>query len=85
MTLLQIIITILKKLQTEQKIEEISRGKYIIKASKNYYIGIADVTSRVQAYIIVDDLDDDIFINNSLASSLSSEIKSCFRNGLSSV
>ena len=59
-----LIIKILKKLQTEEKIEEISRGKYIIKASKNYYIGIADVTSRGQAYIIVDDLDDDIFINN---------------------
>ena len=59
-----LIIKILKKLQTEQKIEEISRGKYIIKALKNYYIGIADVTSRGQAYIIVDDLDDDIFINN---------------------
>ena len=57
-----LIIKILKKLQSEEKIEEISRGKYIIKASKNYYIGIADVTSRGQAYIIVDDLDDDIFI-----------------------
>ena len=31
-----LIIKILKKLQTEEKIEEISRGKYIIKASKNY-------------------------------------------------
>jgi ribonuclease R len=59
-----LIIKILKKLQTEEKIEEISRGKYIIKTSKNYYTGIADVTSRGQAYIIVDDLDDDIFINN---------------------
>ncbi|MBT3587680.1 MAG: ribonuclease R [Flavobacteriaceae bacterium] len=59
-----LIIKILKKLQSEDKIEEIIRGKYIIKASKNYYIGIADVTSRGQAYIIVDDLDDDIFINN---------------------
>jgi ribonuclease R/exosome complex exonuclease DIS3/RRP44 len=59
-----LIIKTLKKLQTEEKIEEITRGKYIIKASKNYYIGIADVTSRGQAYIVVDDLDDDIFINN---------------------
>ena len=59
-----LIIKILKKLQSEDKIEEITRGKYIIKASKNYYTGIADVTSRGQAYIIVDDLEDDIFINN---------------------
>ena len=59
-----LIIKILKKLQSEDKIEEITKGKYIIKASKNYYTGIADVTSRGQAYIIVDDLNDDIFINN---------------------
>ncbi|MBT3587186.1 MAG: ribonuclease R [Flavobacteriaceae bacterium] len=59
-----LIIKILKKLQSEEKIEEISRGKYIIKASKNYYTGIADVTSKGQAYIIVDGLEDDIFINN---------------------
>jgi ribonuclease R len=59
-----LIIKTLKKLQSEDKIEEISRGKYIIKASKNYYIGKADVTSRGQAYIIVEDLEDDIFINN---------------------
>ena len=59
-----LIIKTLKKLQSEDKIEEISRGKYIIKASKNYYTGIADVTSRGQAYIVVDDLEDDIFINN---------------------
>ncbi len=59
-----LIIKRLKKLQLEEKIEEIERGKYIIKASINYYTGIADVTSRGQAYIIVDELDDDIFINN---------------------
>ena len=59
-----LIIKILKKLQSEDKIEEITKGKYIIKASKNYYTGIADVTSRGQAYIVVDDLEDDIFINN---------------------
>lgn len=59
-----LIIKRLKKLQLEEKIEEIERGKYIIKASKNYYTGVADVTSRGQAYIIVDQLDEDIFINN---------------------
>jgi len=59
-----LIIKRLKKLQLEEKIEEIDRGRYIIKASKNYYTGVADVTSRGQAYIIVDGLEDDIFINN---------------------
>jgi ribonuclease R len=59
-----LIIKRLKKLKLEEQIEEIERGKYIIKASKNYYTGIADVTSRGQAYIVVDDLEEDIFINN---------------------
>jgi len=59
-----LIIKKLKKLQLEEKIEEIDRGKYIIKASKNYYIGKADVTSRGQAYIIIDDLEEDIFVNS---------------------
>ncbi len=59
-----LIIKKLKQLQLDEKIEEISRGKYIIKASKNYYVGKADVTSRGQAYILVDDLEEDIFVNS---------------------
>ena len=59
-----LIIKQLKKLQLEDKIEEIERGKYIIKSSRNYYTGIADVTSRGQAYIIVEELEEDIFVNN---------------------
>ena len=59
-----LIIKKLKKLQLEEKIEEIDRGKYIIKASKNYYVGTADVTSRGQAYILIDDLEEDIFVNS---------------------
>ena len=59
-----LIIKKLKKLQQEDKIEEVSRGKYILKPSKNYYTGIADVTSRGQAYIVVEELEEDIFVNN---------------------
>jgi len=58
-----LIIKKIKKLQSEEKIEEVSRGKYIIKASKNYYTGIADVTSRGQAYIVIEELEEDIFVN----------------------
>ncbi len=59
-----LIIKKIKKLQQEDKIEEVSRGKYILKPSKNYYTGIADVTSRGQAYIVVEELEEDIFVNN---------------------
>ncbi|RZP18673.1 MAG: ribonuclease R [Flavobacteriales bacterium] len=58
-----LIIKKIKKLQSEEKIEEVSRGKYIIKTSKNYYTGIADITSRGQAYIVIEELEEDIFIN----------------------
>ena len=58
-----LIIKKIKKLQSEEKIEEGSRGKYIIKASKNYYTGIADVTSRGQAYIVIEELEEDIFVS----------------------
>ena len=58
-----LLIKKIKKLQSEEKIEESSRGKYIIKALTNYYIGIADVTSRGQAYIVIEDLEEDIFVN----------------------
>ena len=58
-----LIIKKIKKLQSEEKIEEVSRGKYIIKASKNYYTGITDVTSRGQAYIVIEELEEDIFVN----------------------
>jgi ribonuclease R/exosome complex exonuclease DIS3/RRP44 len=58
-----LLIKKIKKLHSEEKIEESSRGKYIIKASKNYYTGKADVTSRGQAYIVIDDLEEDIFVN----------------------
>ena len=58
-----LIIKKIKKLQSEEKIEEVSRGKYIIKASKNYYTGFADVTSRGQAYIVIEELEEDIFVS----------------------
>ena len=58
-----LLIKKIKQLQSEEKIEEVSRGKYIIKASKNYYTGIADVTSRGQAYIVIEELEEDIFVN----------------------
>ncbi len=59
-----LIIKRLKKLLIEEKIEEIDRGIYKIKVSKNYYSGVADVTSKGQAYVIVEGLEDYIFIHN---------------------
>ena len=58
------IIKKLKQLQHTGNIQEVDRGKYRITPSVNYYQGTIDVTSRGQAYVMVDGLEDDIFIKN---------------------
>ncbi|UAB81951.1 ribonuclease R [Marixanthomonas sp. SCSIO 43207] len=54
----------LKQLQSKGTIQEIERGKYIIAPSQNYYTGVVDITSRGQGYVIIKDLEEDIFITN---------------------
>src|SRR5690554_4908763 len=58
------IIKKLKDLQGKGSIQEIERGKYILTPSQNYYTGRMDIAGRGQGYVIVEDLEDDIFINN---------------------
>lgn len=58
------IIKKLKAFQVKGTIQEIERGKYIITPSQNYYTGRVDIAGRGQGYIIVDDLEDDIFVSN---------------------
>jgi len=49
-------------LLTDKKIKETDRGKYQIVENNKYYIGTVDATSRGNAYILCDDLEDDIYI-----------------------
>jgi ribonuclease R/exosome complex exonuclease DIS3/RRP44 len=58
------IIKKLKALQIQGTITEVNRGQYIISPSKNYYTGRVDIAGRGQGYIIVEDLEDDIFVSN---------------------
>lgn len=58
------IIKKLKALQLQGTIKEVNRGQYIISPSKNYYTGRVDIAGRGQGYIIVEDLEDDIFVSN---------------------
>lgn len=55
----------LKVLLEKGSIQEIERGKYILTPSLNYYTGRLDIAGRGQGYVIVEDLEDDIFIKNS--------------------
>jgi len=58
------IIKTLKKLQNDGTLQEIERGKYILAPSMNYHTGILDITSRGKGYVMVDGMEDDIFIKN---------------------
>ncbi|MGK0426915.1 MAG: ribonuclease R/exosome complex exonuclease DIS3/RRP44 [Ulvibacter sp.] len=58
------IIKKLKALQIQGTITEVNRGQYIVSPSKNYYTGRVDIAGRGQGYIIVEDLEDDIFVSN---------------------
>ena len=53
----------LEELKAQKKIKEEGRGKYVLDAEKNYYIGTLDVTSSGNAYFICDDFETDAFIN----------------------
>jgi ribonuclease R/exosome complex exonuclease DIS3/RRP44 len=54
----------LKQLQSKGTIQEIERGKYIVTPSVNYHTGVMDLTSRGEGYVVVEGLEDDIFIKN---------------------
>ncbi|MEL6811018.1 MAG: ribonuclease R [Bacteroidota bacterium] len=58
------IIKTLKRLQGKGTLQEIERGKYILAPSMNYHTGVLDLTSRGQGYVIVEGLEDDIFIKS---------------------
>lgn len=57
-----ILIKKLVELKESKRIEEPERGKYRAIPSQNYFKGIVDVTGKGNAYVICDDLDDDVFI-----------------------
>lgn len=58
------IVKKLKGLLEKGSIQEIERGKYILTPSQNYYTGRVDIAGRGQGYVIVDELEEDIFIKN---------------------
>ena len=69
------IIKKLKLLQVEKTIQDVDRGKYIITPSQNYYTGRVDMAGRGQGYIIVEDLEEDIYVKSkNLNKSLNGDI-----------
>lgn len=59
-----ILVKRLVQLKEKKRILEESRGKYkaVARSSKTYHTGKVDVTSKGNAYIVIEGLDDDVFI-----------------------
>ncbi len=58
-----ILIKRLTELKEKKRIQEVDRGQYkVLENTKSYHEGTVDVTGKGNAYIVVDGMDDDIFI-----------------------
>ncbi|MFV8225353.1 ribonuclease R [Christiangramia aquimixticola] len=56
------IIKKLAELAAKKQITEVERGKFMIEGSKDYYTGTLDLTTKGYGYVLVDELEDDVFI-----------------------
>lgn len=56
------IVKNLAQLQAKKQIEEKERGKFAINTTDNYHTGILDVSSKGGGYVMVEGMDNDIFI-----------------------
>ena len=56
------IIRKLSQLAAKKEIEEVERGKFKLAGSIEYYTGILDMTTKGFGYVVVEELDDDVFI-----------------------
>ncbi len=56
------IIKTMKELETEDKLSEVTRGKYVLVKQSQYHEGIVEITSRGNAYVICEDLEHDVYV-----------------------
>ena len=56
------IIKVLKELEAEDRLSEVTRGKYVLVKQSQYHEGIVEITSRGNAYVICDDLEHDVYV-----------------------
>lgn len=58
------IVKDLSQLAAKNKIEEVDRGKFKMNGSQDYFEGKLDMTSRGDGFVVVDELENDIFVPN---------------------
>lgn len=56
------IIRTLAQLAAKKKIEEVERGKFRLNAGVDYYKGTLDMTAKGSGYVVVEELEEDVFI-----------------------
>lgn len=56
------IIRTLSQLAAKKKIEEVERGRFRLNAGVDYYQGILDMTAKGSGYVVVEELNEDVFI-----------------------
>lgn len=56
------IIRSLAQLAAKKDIEETQRGKFRLKAGTDYYRGVLDMTAKGSGYVVVEELEEDVFI-----------------------
>jgi ribonuclease R len=56
------VIAKLEELKGQGKLEETGKGKYCVHENKNYHIGVLDLTSSGNGYLVCDDFEKDVFI-----------------------
>lgn len=56
------IIRKLSQLAAKKEIEEVERGKFKLVANLEYYTGTLDMTTKGFGYVVVEELEDDVFI-----------------------
>ena len=62
-----------------EQLKEISRGRFIYTTKETYIVGTVDLTARGAAYIVSDDIEEDIFVSqNNLLHALNGDIVKVF-------
>jgi ribonuclease R len=60
----EILLSVLQELHEEGALEEVKRGKYKQTITTQFVEGRVDMTKNGSAYIIVEDVDEDVFVNS---------------------
>lgn len=62
MSVSQLINVCLSELEADGYLEQKSRGTFVLKAKTGYIVGVVDMTQRGYAYIVSDEMDEDVFV-----------------------